>query len=292
MRWLQIFVLWCCAIATASAGAPRKVMSLSYSPSGISTMAALERGIPEAHLRRDLERLAPFTTGIRLYSLEYGLDRVPAIARALCLNVSLGIWLGKDRDKNAAAISKGIAVISANTDVIDRVFVGNEAIVRGDLPAAAVVDAVQQVKAALGATRIPISTGEPWHVWLEHPELAEAADFIGAHFFGYWDGVDAADAVPYLDRLFDQLQTRFPAKAVVIAETGWPTGGAVNQAAIPSPAARAGYVRAFLRRATERHYAYNIVEAYDQPWKAPDEKSAVWGLLTDDGAPTFAFFAP
>ena len=266
-----------------------KMMSISYTPSGIKTQAEMEKGISEERLRADLKRLVPYTRSVRIYSLEYGLDRVPAIARELGLKVSLGIWLERDAAKNAAHIKKAVAVIAADHDVIERIFVGNEAIVRGDLTAAQVAGYIRQVRDATH-TIIPMGTAEPWHVWLKNKELATASDFIGAHLFGYWDGVAVIDAVNYTVGRYNELQAAFPAKPIVVAETGWPTGGAVQQAAAPSMAARAGFVREFLRRARANLYDYNVFEAYDQPWKAGDEKGALWGILADDGTPRFNFY--
>ncbi len=295
MRRFQKFILLMlmgavCTVALAAE--PRKVMSLSYNPSGVMIQSQLEKGISETAIRTDLERLAPYTVGIRTYSLEYGLDRVPAITKDLGLKLSLGLWLGRDKAKNASEIKHAIGIINTYGANIERVYVGNEAVIRGDLSAGEVAAYIKQVKAAVPAINVPFGTAEPWHVWLKHPELAAASDFIGAHLFGYWDGVPAIDAVNYLDKRFDELQAAFPAKTVIISETGWPTGGSVHQAAVPSLATRAGYVRQFLQRAARKMYDYNIVEAFDQPWKAPEEKGAVWGLFSDDGKPTFNFFAP
>ena len=37
--------------------------------------------------------------------------------------------------------------------------------------------------------RQPVSTAEPWHVWLAHPELAQAVDYITIHLLPYWEGL-------------------------------------------------------------------------------------------------------
>ena len=81
-------VLACVVCAGVFAGEPPKVMSLSYSPSGIATFSQFEKGIPEAVIRADLQRLVPYVAGIRTYSVEYGLDRVPAITRDCLLYTS------------------------------------------------------------------------------------------------------------------------------------------------------------------------------------------------------------
>ena len=45
---------------------------------------------------------------------------------------------------------------------------------------------IQRVKRA---TTVPVSTGEIWNVWLEHPELVSAVDYIAAHVLPYWEGI-------------------------------------------------------------------------------------------------------
>ena len=270
---------------------PLKIMSLSYSPSGVVTETQMAKGFSESQLRADLQRLLPYTNRIRTYSVDNGLDRIPAIAKTLGLKVSLGIWLGSDFAKNAAEVEKALKVIAAFPDQIDRVYVGNEAVVRGDLKPAQVIAHLKHVKSVLARTNpgLQAATAEPWYIWEKNPELAEAGDFIGAHLFSFWDGVPVQDAIVNLTRRFDDLRKAYPARKVIISETGWPVGGEANEAAVASAEAQAAFTRAFLKHAAEKSYDYNIVEAYDQIWKTPLEKGSVWGLLTDGGKPKFDF---
>jgi exo-beta-1,3-glucanase (GH17 family) len=295
MRRIQHFIL-CFFLAmaafSASAAEPgRKIMSLSYNPSGVVTETKMAKGFSESQLRADLARLLPYTGHIRTYSTEFGLDRIPAVAKTLGLKVAFGIWLGRDHARNAAAVETGLKVIAAYPDVIDRVYVGNEAIVRGELTAAQVAAHLRHVKSVLARTvpGLQVGTAEPWYIWMKSPELTEAGDFIGAHLFSFWDGVPVQDALANLDRRFNDLAAKYPARKIVIAETGWPVGGEAYQAAVASAEAQAAYTRAFLSHAAAKGYDYNIVEAYDQLWKTPAEKGSVWGLLTDSGKPKFGF---
>ncbi len=294
MRPLLTFtcLLMCVSLLTGASTQRPKLMSMSYTPSGIASEAARARGISEARITADLEHLVPYTQGIRTYSLDFGLDRVPAIAAKLGLKVSLGIWLGKDLAKNDADIEAALPIIAANRAAIDRIYVGNEAVVRGDLTAAQVAAYVAKVRSKLGATHPPLGTAEPWHIWLAHPDLAPAVDFIGAHIFSYWDGVPVEAGADNLDVRFDAIHKAYPAKPIIIAETGWPVSGVKNQAAMPSREAQAKFLRAFLRDAARRGYIYNIVEAYDQPWKVRVDGGSMWGMLNDNGTPRFDFFAP
>jgi exo-beta-1,3-glucanase (GH17 family) len=274
------------------AAEPRKIASLSYSPSGVATWADMESGISEARIRTDLQRLKPHTDAIRTYNLDHGLDRVPAIAQEMGLKVSLGLWLDKDRGKNASQIARAIKLLATRPAAVNRIYVGNEAILRGDLPPAEVIAAIAQIRAGLPKDwKVEITTAEPWHVWLKYPELGRAVDVIGAHIFPSHDGVPISYGMKDFEDRYTALTQAFPGKRVLISETGWPLAGKQNQAAEASADNAATFVRAFLRAATERRYDYSLVEAYDQPWKAADENGAMWGLFTDDGKPKFNLFA-
>ena len=276
--------------AAPQAAAPRKIMSLSYSPSGVATEAQILRGFSEATLRADLIGLVPHTAGIRTYSLANGLDKVPAIAGELGLKVSLGVGLGKDRGKNAAEIARAIKLLSDRPAAVTRVYVGNEAIIRGDLSPAQLMAYIADVRARLPMDiKLEITTAEPWHVWLKNPELGGAVDMIGAHIFPFHNGVPVADGMRDFDERYAALTKAFPGKRIIIAETGWPLAGTKNQAAVAAVSNAATFLRKFLGEAAARHYDYNIVEAYDQPWKAPEEQGAVWGVLDNSGKPKFDF---
>src|SRR6266404_3169942 len=82
---------------------------------------------------------------------------------------------------------------------------------------------------ARAAIEQPVSTAEPWHVWLAHPELAQHVDFIGVHLLPYWEGVAVDTAVSYSLAQFKRLQQAFPHKPIVVAEIGWPSRGRTRE---------------------------------------------------------------
>ena len=61
--------------------------------------------ISEAQIAEDLVELARVSRCIRTYSIENGLDKVPELASKVGLQVILGVWLGRDRLKNASLIN-------------------------------------------------------------------------------------------------------------------------------------------------------------------------------------------
>ena len=64
-----------------------------------------------------------------------------------------------------------------------RVLGGNEVLLRGDLTLA---DLQAHLDHVCAATRQPVSTAEPWHVWILYPELAEHVDYIAVHMLRFF----------------------------------------------------------------------------------------------------------
>src|SRR5262245_61118843 len=118
--WIVVFLG-----ASFGSASAENVKGLSYSPSNQKTATQV---LTEAALRRDLETLRAVTGHVRTYSIDAGLDRVPAVARTLGLRVTLGLYIGKDAAQNDDQIARGIKIIGQNADVIDRIIVGNETI--------------------------------------------------------------------------------------------------------------------------------------------------------------------
>jgi len=241
-------------------------------------------------IREDLRALAPQVRSIRTYTSLDGMDQIPRLANEFGLAVTAGAWLDGDRKKNEREIRKLIASVAAN-DNVNRVIVGNEVLLRGDMKPAQLAAYLRRVRAQLS---VPVGTAEPWHVWLKHPELARDVDFIAVHLLPYWEGVPAEGAIDFvLDRLAE-VKKRFPNKPVMIGEVGWPSNGRIRRGAVPSLANEAAFLRGFLNAAEARKIDYFVMEAFDQPWKIPVEGGvgAYWGMLDASRQAKFAWSGP
>jgi exo-beta-1,3-glucanase (GH17 family)/cellulose synthase/poly-beta-1,6-N-acetylglucosamine synthase-like glycosyltransferase len=265
------------------------VRGISYTPSHNFTEKDHEWTSPE-HIDRDMAQIAQITGHVRTYTVSNGLDRLPEIARRHGLTVSLGIWIGSDLELNEKEIELGIRTALASRRVIDRVFVGNEAIMRGDVSADQLNAYIKRVRDAL-PNRIKVSTAETWSTWLLNPEIGQNVDFITIHLLPYWEGVPVKSALGSLQRWYADVQDEFPDKPIVIGECGWPSTGRTRRAAEASQANQAYFIRNFVQLAMDKGYDYYLVEAYDQPWKAGNEGAvgAYWGLFDASGNPKFPF---
>ncbi|HEY6643828.1 glycosyltransferase [Povalibacter sp.] len=270
---------------------PHGVQGMAFSPFHADQNPA-DRVLPSpAQIDADLALLAAASVNaVRTYSSLDTLADVPALAAKHQIKVAVGAWLDRDRATNQKEIDAAIALARQHSNVI-RVIVGNEAVLRGDLTADELITALERTRAAVDQ---PVSTAEPWHVWISHPQLAEHVDFIGVHLLPYWEGIPVEEAIDYMASRIELLQQTFPGKAIVICEVGWPSEGRTREGAVASLSNEALFLRRFLARARDEGYVYYIMEAFDQPWKARYEGAvgAYWGVYNVQRQPKFEFIKP
>ena len=238
----------------------------------------------------DLKLLSKYTSNIRIYAALEN-PAIPAIAKKYGMTVTAGAYLDHrwqhDEDEVAALID-----LARNNSNITRVIVGNETLLRNDMGVDTLIAYIDRVRAQV---KVPVSTAEPWHIWLKYPQLAKHVDFITVHLLPYWEGYPRKDAIglQVLMRYYE-LQSAFPGKHIVIGEVGWPSSGDRIKGALASIANESLFIRQWLNVAAERHIDYNLMEAFDQPWKEPFEGrvGAYWGMFGADRAPKFSLTGP
>src|SRR5262245_58421194 len=263
--------------------------SLSYAPYEGSGHPDTSNRPTDARIRADLKLLAPLTRAIRTYSSTGGVELVPGIASGFGLRVNIGAWIDKDAARNERELRAVIDLAKRHRNV-KGIVVGNETIYRAEQTVEELVKKIQRVKRE---TDVPVTTGEIWHVWMEHPELASAVDYIAAHILPYWEGFSEKVAVEQAILIYDKLREAYPGKRVVIAEFGWPSQGYNRRPANPGPAEQAAVLRTFLSKAEAFGIDYNIIEAIDQPWKTFEGGvGPYWGLFDASREAKFNWTGP
>ena len=269
---------------------PDRVQGIAFSPFG-SGQDPVPQELPSPEqIDADLRLLAGKVTAVRTYSSLKSLGQIADLAARHQLKVALGAWLDRNLATNEAEIAAAIDIANRHPNVI-RLVIGNETILRNDL---SVADLSRQLDRVRAAVEQPVSTAEPWDVWIRNPQLVEHVDYIAVHLLPYWEGVAAEQAVDYLASRVALLERTYPGKQIVIAEVGWPSDGRTRESAVASTSNEAMFLRRFLRRARDEGYIYYIMEAFDQPWKARYEGAvgAYWGVYDVDREPKFAFVDP
>ncbi|GMF24384.1 unnamed protein product [Phytophthora lilii] len=250
-----------------------------------------------ADIQADMETLARVTNSVRLYGLgdcDQGSTVVPAAVNA-GLSVSLGLWVSSDDAVFEVEFTKLQALLQQNPtlfsggSIVD-IHVGSEAVYRKDVTAQQNIDDLGRVKAMLKAynlASVPVTIAEIGDVYLAHPEITDAVDFVQANGFPFWEKIDVENAVDYFESriapLYQQAAAR--GKKVVIGETGWASDGSSPKASKASPANAARYFYNFYQMAKQQGLEFYYFEGFDEEWKIAASNATVegyFGLFHED----------
>lgn len=250
-----------------------KLQSLSYSPfKGYD-----KKLLSFDEISYDINLLSNYTNKIRTYSTQ---DTLAVIYPLLGseLKIDLGIWLGGDYEENHNEIIRAMFLLEHYPNIIESVIVGNETLLRQELE---VEELIGYITLISEFTKKPVTTAEVWHTWVQNPELAEYVDFINVHILPYWEKIPLDSFNGFIKNQYELMQNTFPNKPIAIGETGWPSHGYNNKQAIPSLKNQTIAIRGFIELAKENNWTYNIVEAFDQPWKGYEEGNVgqYWGIF-------------
>lgn len=264
------------------------VESMSFAPFRRG-QSPLTKTYPTAEqVAEDLQSLKGITRGIRTYTSREGLEVVPPEAAKLGINVMQGVWLGPERDINEKEVAAAIELANRYPDAIKSLVVGNEVLLRKDLPVDELIGYIRQVKAAV---KQPVTYADVWEFWLRFPQLLPEVDFITVHFLPYWEDlpIAASHSMPHIMEVYREVKARLPGKPITIGEVGWPSEGRSRREAIPSRTEAAGFIADFMQVAKTEGLSYNLVEAFDQPWKVKLEGTVggAWGVLNELRQPKF-----
>ena len=235
-----------------------------------------------ARMDADLALLAERFQCIRTYSMT-GLEAIPQLARKHGLKVMLGAWVNANPVDTEKEVDLLIAAANANPDVVSAVIVGNEALLRKEVTGTRLAELIAKVKRQV---KVPVTYADVWEFWLQHPQVAPEVDFLTIHLLPYWEddprGID--DALAHVADVRRVFGTRFAPKDILIGETGWPSEGRQRETAVPSRANEARFIRGFVAMAESNGWRYNLIEAFDQPWKRASEGAVggYWGLFDAD----------
>jgi cellulose synthase/poly-beta-1,6-N-acetylglucosamine synthase-like glycosyltransferase/exo-beta-1,3-glucanase (GH17 family) len=281
------------------------IASVSYSPYSRAQHPDNGDQPTAEQIRADLRLLSPYTRTIRTYSSTGGVELVPGIAAEFGMKVTLGIWIDKNEARNEREIASALALAKRYSNV-NALVVGNETTLRAEKTVDQMIEIIRRVKRQ---SPVPVTTGETYDVWLGLPDpkkpeeatkkaeeaerLASAVDFIAAHILPYWEGAPVNQVVDRTIARYEELRRSYPGKRIVIAEFGWPSAGYNMHGADPGRIEQALVIRDFISRAERYGIDYNIIEAFDQPWKtAEGGVGPYWGMFDASREAKFAWAGP
>lgn len=236
----------------------------------------------EAQVEEDFRILAPWVKGIRIYACQGIHAQIPKLARAAGLEVQVGAWIGKDEAANQAQVDALIALAKGGNPAITGLIVGNEVLLREDVPKARLLQYLAQVRAA--GTGIPVTTADIHQRINEHrADLAPLCDYVLAHVHPFWEDQAAGNAAAHVLAAWKAVQAAYPGKRVVIGETGFPSAGQTRGVAVPGEAAQAEFTAALAVLGAREGMPFMLFSAFDEAWKgAEGPVGPNWGIWRAD----------
>lgn len=292
---LAIGIVWWClgrpvVLPPSPLAGGQKLYCVSYAPFRDGQDPLVEGTyVPAAEIDADLTLLSKYTDCVRTYSIDAGLDQVPAIAQRHGLKVLQGIWLSGDDLKNHEQMAVAIALAKKYPDTIRALVVGNEVLLRGDMAANDLEALIHEVKSQVTQ---PVTYADVWEYWLRYRDVANAVDFVTIHILPYWEDfpLPARLAAAHVDEIHQKVAAAIPNKDILVGEFGWPSAGRMREGARPSPSNQARAIEETLALAQRENFHVNVIEAFDQSWKRWLEGSVGghWGIFDRaTGAPKF-----
>src|SRR5688500_11522366 len=186
-----------------------------------NTLAQREPSIDE--IKQDLQLIAERARSVRTYESTGISAQIPVLASQYGLSVTAGAWISGDPEKDEEEV-RNVIGIGNKVGSVTQIIVGNESLLHNLTKKEDLIRYIREVKAG---TDLPVSTAEPFHVWLDpkNADLVNEVDFLAVHILPFWNGVPADKAVDQVMVHYNEIRKAFPDKRILIAEVGWPSEG-------------------------------------------------------------------
>lgn len=261
----------------------QEINSVSYTPfSTCNTIKSFEKTTVNKIIK-DLNNIKKHVKHIRTYSVSDVQSLIPGVAEKFGIEISLGVWISNNEQKNLKEIETAIRLINTHKN-ITRVIVGNEVLFRHEISFEQLTKYLVQMKEAV---TIPVTTADLWFMWLDYPDLANFTDEIAVHALPFWEGVGVHESIDYITGVITELNQVFPEKKIYFGEVGWPSGGHVFNAMPCDQYQQAEHIRLIVNELNIRDIDYNVIEAFDQQWKKEGNVGSKWGIFNARGVPKY-----
>ena len=261
----------------------RKVHGLCFSPylEGQGPGTVLEAD----QIRERLRIMQPAAHWVRTFSCRQGNELTPRLAKEAGLKTLVGVWLDEDREANEADLENAIEVARAGD--ADILAVGNEVLLRDELPEDELIDYIQRAQRAVPG--VPVGYVDAYFKFVDYPRVTAACDVLLANCYPFWESCPAEYALLYMKDMYRRALKVADGKRVIISETGWPNIGTATGGAVPSFRNAVKYFIDTFHWAEEEGIEIFYFAAFDEAWKvaAEGDVGAYWGLWDKDGRPKY-----
>jgi GPH family glycoside/pentoside/hexuronide:cation symporter len=230
---------------------------------------------------RRIDLIAPHTRWVRSFACTEGHEVIPRLARAKGLKTMVGAWISQDRERNEREIEALIQL--AKDGQVDIAVVGNEVLLRGELPEPELLAYIARVKSAVPED-LRVGCVDAYFKFLEQPALTAACDVLLPNCYPFWEGAHIDVAAQYVRRMHGLVKAAGGDKPVIITETGWPWQGEAVAEAVPSAVNAMRFFIDIQQWGRGEGIKLFYFSSFDEPWKLAQEGvvGTQWGLWDKD----------
>jgi len=242
-------------------------------------------------VKADLVMMKPYIDGVRVYGTDGANAYIPALCDELGIDLHIGAWIDgiASDEPNVHALA---TIVKANHPSIKTAIVGNEVLARSAknlMTEEKLLALIDVFKADIAGTTptYKIAAADTYPQWMmKRPNLAAAVDIVIWHTYGWWSGVDIANAYTVVSGRYDDMLKEYPGKPLILGETGWPSqfdhvSADKLTTAVGSEANQAKFYREALAGMRARNLPMWMFSSIDEKWKATSgegEVGAHWGI--------------
>ncbi|PKK99929.1 MAG: glycosyl hydrolase [Tenericutes bacterium HGW-Tenericutes-1] len=258
-----------------------KIYGISFSPYTDNQNPGQFDWISPEQIESRLSIVKPYVHWIRTFSCTLGNEAIAPIAKSHGLKTLVGAWIGENLEMNEAELDNIIRI--AKDGHADMVAIGNEVLLREDIPLELMISYLKRFKEAV--PNVPVGYVDAYYTFVNEPELIEVCDVIFANCYPFWERCNFSYAVSYMKEMYAFVKKAAKDKEVIISETGWPTKGESYGEALPSFENAARYFIETYEWAKANHINVFYFSSFDESWKSDEEGEygAYWGLWDNKG---------
>ena len=261
-------------------------LSLNYSPYVNGLSPEKNSPVPLSLMEGHLKTLRPYADTIRLFGVSGELAKIYKPAKETYgFRVISGCWLDRNYPEREIYKELDALIKLANDGYADIAVVGSETLFRRDFSKDKLIEYIEYVRGKVNDKNIPVTTSDTATAW-NSPELVNACDVILVTIYPFFSDVSAENAAEALKETYEQVKGVANGKQVIISETGWPTAGSPEGAAVPSEENARLYFEEVYEWSRAEDIEVIFFGAIDEAWKREGIKGDIgmhWGHFNADG---------
>lgn len=235
-----------------------------------------------SQIKSELEKLSGFDI-IRLYGTDC--DQVAAVlsAKSPSQKVFAGINDVQNIESAVSSIASAVKDHGSWDDIVT-VSVGNELVNSGQANPSQVKEYIEKGRSALKSAGYngKVVSVDTFIAVINNKELCGLSDYIAVNAHAFFDGnVGASDAGKWVLQQIQRVSSTCGGKKdVLITETGWPSKGDSNGAAVPSKSNQQSAISSIKETCGNDAILFT---AYNDMWKSSGAFNAeqYWGIYSD-----------